>query len=222
MLRLILREGKRITQVDLDADSAMALSDAMGDWAKVQQLMDYLPIFLDVAGKTVIVDGGTTVAARRIERALVGRRDGACASTRTRAKRCARFFGRDNLTHHARVPARRPISRAAWWPTARRKCATRDSAAVCRREEARRAGERGRREGLLRFHHPQRGRARPADHRDLDRRRRAGGGPDPAGAGRGDAAGRLWPAGRVPLAATATGSRSRSRAARRGGGSGRT
>ena len=36
MLRLILREGKRITQVDLDADAAMALSDAMGDWAKVQ------------------------------------------------------------------------------------------------------------------------------------------------------------------------------------------
>ena len=36
MLRLILREGRRITQVDLDADTAMALSDAMGDWAKVQ------------------------------------------------------------------------------------------------------------------------------------------------------------------------------------------
>lgn len=36
MLRLILREGKRITQVDLDADSAAALSDAMGDWARVQ------------------------------------------------------------------------------------------------------------------------------------------------------------------------------------------
>lgn len=36
MLRLILREGRRITQVDLDADSAMALSDAMGDWARVQ------------------------------------------------------------------------------------------------------------------------------------------------------------------------------------------
>ena len=35
MLRLILREGRRITQVDLDADTAMALSDAMGDWAKV-------------------------------------------------------------------------------------------------------------------------------------------------------------------------------------------
>lgn len=36
MLRLILREGKRITQVDLDGDSAMALSDAMGDWARLQ------------------------------------------------------------------------------------------------------------------------------------------------------------------------------------------
>ena len=35
MLRLILREGKRITQVDLDADSALALSDAMGDWGRV-------------------------------------------------------------------------------------------------------------------------------------------------------------------------------------------
>jgi len=35
MLRLVLREGRRITQVDLDADAAMALSDAMGDWAKV-------------------------------------------------------------------------------------------------------------------------------------------------------------------------------------------
>ena len=32
--------------------------------------MDYLPIFLDVRGKKVIVDGGITVAARRIERAL--------------------------------------------------------------------------------------------------------------------------------------------------------
>lgn len=35
MLRLILREGRRITQVDLDPDSALALSDAMGDWGRV-------------------------------------------------------------------------------------------------------------------------------------------------------------------------------------------
>jgi len=36
MLRLILREGRRITQVDLDQDSAMALSDTLGDWARQQ------------------------------------------------------------------------------------------------------------------------------------------------------------------------------------------
>lgn len=36
MLRLILREGHRITQVELDADTAAALSDAMGDWARTQ------------------------------------------------------------------------------------------------------------------------------------------------------------------------------------------
>jgi len=35
MLRLILREGRRITQVDLDGDSAAALADAMGDWARL-------------------------------------------------------------------------------------------------------------------------------------------------------------------------------------------
>ncbi len=33
--------------------------------------MDYLPIFLDIRDKTVIVDGGGTVAARRVERALL-------------------------------------------------------------------------------------------------------------------------------------------------------
>ncbi|MGR3343514.1 MAG: NAD(P)-dependent oxidoreductase, partial [Paracoccaceae bacterium] len=32
--------------------------------------MDYLPIFLDIRGKKVVVDGGGTVAARRAERAL--------------------------------------------------------------------------------------------------------------------------------------------------------
>ncbi|MCP4316736.1 MAG: uroporphyrinogen-III C-methyltransferase [Hyphomicrobiales bacterium] len=32
--------------------------------------MDFLPIFLDVRGKKIVVDGGTPVAARRVERAL--------------------------------------------------------------------------------------------------------------------------------------------------------
>ena len=32
--------------------------------------MDHLPIFLDIRGKTVVVSGGGTLAARRVERAL--------------------------------------------------------------------------------------------------------------------------------------------------------
>ena len=33
--------------------------------------MDYLPIFLDIKGKKIVIDGGGTVAARRAERALL-------------------------------------------------------------------------------------------------------------------------------------------------------
>lgn len=36
MLRLVLREGHRITQIELDAETATALADAMSDWAKAQ------------------------------------------------------------------------------------------------------------------------------------------------------------------------------------------
>ena len=32
--------------------------------------MDYLPVFLDIRGRKVLVDGGDTIAARRVERAL--------------------------------------------------------------------------------------------------------------------------------------------------------
>jgi uroporphyrin-III C-methyltransferase / precorrin-2 dehydrogenase / sirohydrochlorin ferrochelatase len=32
--------------------------------------MDYLPVFLDIRGRRVLVDGGDTIAARRVERAL--------------------------------------------------------------------------------------------------------------------------------------------------------
>ena len=32
--------------------------------------MDHLPIFLDIRGKTVVIAGGGTLAARRVERAL--------------------------------------------------------------------------------------------------------------------------------------------------------
>jgi len=65
--------------------------------------MDYLPIFLDIRGKKVIVDGGITVAARRIERALSA---GAIVhhfdpdpGDEVRA-----LLGHENLIHHPRVP----------------------------------------------------------------------------------------------------------------------
>jgi len=36
MLRLVLREGKRITQVELDAETAAALGQVLSDWAEEQ------------------------------------------------------------------------------------------------------------------------------------------------------------------------------------------
>lgn len=36
MLRLVLREGRRITQVDLDPASARAIAEAMNGWAEKQ------------------------------------------------------------------------------------------------------------------------------------------------------------------------------------------
>ncbi|GGD22376.1 siroheme synthase CysG [Sinisalibacter lacisalsi] len=65
--------------------------------------MDYLPIFLDVAGKKIVVDGGTTVAARRIERAL-------SAGAKVHSfdpepgEEVRAFFGHERLTHHDRLP----------------------------------------------------------------------------------------------------------------------
>lgn len=65
--------------------------------------MDFLPIFLEVAGKRVVVDGGTTVAARRVERALN------CGALVTvfdpdPGDEVRAFFGHENLTHEARLP----------------------------------------------------------------------------------------------------------------------
>ncbi|HGG04882.1 MAG TPA: uroporphyrinogen-III C-methyltransferase [Aliiroseovarius sp.] len=65
--------------------------------------MDYLPVFLDTRDKLVVVDGGETVAARRIERAL-------SAGARVHAfdpdpgGEVKALFGHRNLTHFARVP----------------------------------------------------------------------------------------------------------------------
>ncbi len=65
--------------------------------------MEYLPLFLDIKGKRVVVDGGETVAARRVERALEA---GALVDVYDPAPgdELAALFGHERLTHHARVP----------------------------------------------------------------------------------------------------------------------
>ncbi|OUS05664.1 uroporphyrinogen-III C-methyltransferase [Rhodobacterales bacterium 52_120_T64] len=65
--------------------------------------MDHLPIFLDVKGKTVIVDGGGTIAARRVERALDA---GAIVHVYAEVL-CDEFRdlkNRPSLTHHTEAP----------------------------------------------------------------------------------------------------------------------
>ena len=65
--------------------------------------MDHLPIFLDVKDKKVIVDGGGTLAARRVERAL-----DAGALVHVYAETLGGEFrdlkGRAALTHHTGTP----------------------------------------------------------------------------------------------------------------------
>ncbi len=65
--------------------------------------MDYLPVFLDVQGKRVIVDGGETVAARRVERALSA---GALVEVfdPEPGGELRALFGHPNLSHHSRLP----------------------------------------------------------------------------------------------------------------------
>ncbi len=63
--------------------------------------MDYLPIFLDIRGRRVIVDGGETIAARRVERALSA---GATVEVFNDAlsDEFRDLIGHANLIHHTR------------------------------------------------------------------------------------------------------------------------
>jgi len=63
--------------------------------------MDYLPIFLDIRDRLVVVDGGTTVAARRVERALAA---GAKVHVfdAVLSAEFAPFEGNPNLSHFKR------------------------------------------------------------------------------------------------------------------------
>ncbi len=64
--------------------------------------MDFLPIFLDIREKKVIVDGGTTVAARRVERALLA---GANVHVfdENLSDEFNAFLSNPKLTHHKRI-----------------------------------------------------------------------------------------------------------------------
>lgn len=65
--------------------------------------MNHLPIFLDINGAKVVVDGGTITAARRVERALNAGAEvhvfdpAPCEEVR-------RLFSAPRLTHYARLP----------------------------------------------------------------------------------------------------------------------
>ncbi|MDQ2089388.1 siroheme synthase CysG [Marimonas arenosa] len=73
--------------------------------------MDNLPIFLGIRGKKVVVDGGETVAARRVERALSA---GAHVEVFDPApgQEVELLLDHPNVTHHARLPTRDDISGA--------------------------------------------------------------------------------------------------------------
>ncbi len=65
--------------------------------------MDFLPIFLDVSGKKVVVDGGTRLAARRAERALDAGAVVTCYDPAP-GEAVLALIGRERFTHVARVP----------------------------------------------------------------------------------------------------------------------
>lgn len=64
--------------------------------------MDFLPIFLDIRGKKVVVDGGTTIAARRVERALLAGAHVHVFDVEL-GNEFTPLMEHENLTHHARA-----------------------------------------------------------------------------------------------------------------------
>ncbi len=75
--------------------------------------MDYLPVFLDIRGRNVLVDGGGTVAARRVERALTaGARVSAFDPNPSEEMRLL-FGTTDRLVHHPRLPEQADVEGCA-------------------------------------------------------------------------------------------------------------
>ena len=73
--------------------------------------MDNLPIFFGVRDKLVLVDGGETVAARRVERALSAGAIVEAFDPEPHAE-LKRLFDHPNVTHHPRLPTRDDVARA--------------------------------------------------------------------------------------------------------------
>ena len=65
--------------------------------------MDFLPVFLNIQGKTVLVDGGGTVAARRVESALKAGANVIVFDPRL-GEEFSPLLGHANLTHQKRLP----------------------------------------------------------------------------------------------------------------------
>ncbi len=75
--------------------------------------MDYLPVFLDIRERKVLVDGGGTVAARRVERALSAGAHVTVFDPEPSEEMRLLFGVSDHLEHHARLPAREDIKGCA-------------------------------------------------------------------------------------------------------------
>ena len=75
--------------------------------------MDYLPIFLDIRGRRVLVDGGGTVAARRAERALSAGASVAVFDPEPSEEMRLLVDTQDRLEYNARLPERDDVEGCA-------------------------------------------------------------------------------------------------------------
>lgn len=99
------RAGER---AGLQAASEFCITNETGG---VSRPLDHLPIFLDVRGKTIVIAGGGTLAARRAEMALrAGARVKLFAPVLSDEFRELRL--RDNLDHYPRAPEKGDLTGA--------------------------------------------------------------------------------------------------------------
>ena len=75
--------------------------------------MDYLPVFLDIRGRKVLVDGGGTIAARRVERALSAGAHVSVFDPEPSEEVRLLLDAKDRLVHHPRLPKRDDVEGCA-------------------------------------------------------------------------------------------------------------